>query len=385
MNLSKQENIVMEHQKIKVLHINSYYVSRSLYKNLYDYQVEHGDVIRVFVPVRRKRVPVDFERGEYTDISFDFNKMDRYFFGIKHTKIYRDAKKRYKDFPFSIAHAHSLFSNGYVAYRIKENYGIPYVVHVQNTDVNDFFKYALHLRGLGNRILKNAEAVFFASEAYKDCVLNKYVSKRFLEEIRGKSIVIPYGINSFWLENRRREPRKVPDKKIRLLCVGEINGNKNQLGVIKVCEELISRGYVIEFICVGKVVDEKIYEKLNNYSFVDYYPYMPEEKLLELYNNNDVFVMPSITETFGLVYGEAISQGMPVVYTKNQGFDRQFEDGIVGYAVDCFEPKKIADTVEKILSNYSEISRNCIIAVKKFDWIEIGRRYEEVYQRILKK
>lgn len=375
----------MENQKIKVLHINSYYVSRNLYKNLYDYQVEHGDIIRVFVPVRRKRVPADFERGEYTDISFNFNKIDRYFFRVKHAKIYRDAKKKYEDFPFSVVHAHSLFSNGYIAYRIKENYGIPYVVHVQNTDVNDFFKYALHLRGLGNRILKNAEAVFFASEAYKDYVLSKYVPKRFLKEIQKKSIVIPYGIDSFWLENVKKEPRKVPDKKIRLLCVGEINKNKNQLGVIKICEELISRGYAVEFTCVGKVVDEKIYEKLRSYSFVNYYPYMAREKLLEVYNSNDIFVMPSITETFGLVYAEAMSQGMPIVYTKNQGFDRQFKDGAVGYAVDCFEPKEIVDAVVKILSNYSEISRSCTVAVKKFDWAEIGKQYEELYQRILKK
>jgi len=49
--------------------------------------------------------------------------------------------------------------------------------------------------------------------------------------------------------------------------------------------------------------------------------------------------MPSITETFGLVYAEALSQGLPVLYTRGQGFDRQFEEGEVGYAVDCFDDR----------------------------------------------
>lgn len=40
--------------------------------------------------------------------------------------------------------------------------------------------------------------------------------------------------------------------------------------------------------------------------------------------------MPSHKETFGLVYAEAMSQGLPIIYTKNQGFDGQFPDGYVG-------------------------------------------------------
>ena len=46
-----------------------------------------------------------------------------------------------------------------------------------------------------------------------------------------------------------------------------------------------------------------------------------------------VFAMPSIFETFGLVYLEALSQNLPVVYTKGQGIDGMF-DNTVGIGVD---------------------------------------------------
>jgi glycosyltransferase involved in cell wall biosynthesis len=73
-----------------------------------------------------------------------------------------------------------------------------------------------------------------------------------------------------------------------------------------------------------------------------------EDELLELidiYRANDIFVMPSFTESFGLVYAEAISQGLPVVYSIGQGFDRQFPEGEVGYHADPNSAQSVADAI----------------------------------------
>ena len=60
-----------------------------------------------------------------------------------------------------------------------------------------------------------------------------------------------------------------------------------------------------------------------------------KEELIKLYRDSHIFTMPSITESFGLVYAEAMTQALPVVYTKGQGFDGQFPDGEVGYSVEA--------------------------------------------------
>jgi glycosyltransferase involved in cell wall biosynthesis len=60
---------------------------------------------------------------------------------------------------------------------------------------------------------------------------------------------------------------------------------------------------------------------------------MPKEKLLNNYRNSDIFIMPSYNETFGLVYIEAMSQGLPIIYTQNEGVDGYFKEGSVGYSV----------------------------------------------------
>ena len=53
-----------------------------------------------------------------------------------------------------------------------------------------------------------------------------------------------------------------------------------------------------------------------------------KDKLQAVYAQNSIFAMPSLAETFGLVYVEAMSQGLSVLYTKGEGIDGLFEEHI---------------------------------------------------------
>lgn len=125
---------------MKILHINSYYNGSVFYKKFYDHQVENNIDIDVYVPVSSSYVEPSFDYGVYTKVSKNHHKFDRYFFYLKHYKIYKDINRKYNMSNYSILHAHSLFSNGYIAMKLKEEYGVPYIVAVRNTDVNIFFK-----------------------------------------------------------------------------------------------------------------------------------------------------------------------------------------------------------------------------------------------------
>ncbi len=95
-------------------------------------------------------------------------------------------------------------------------------------------------------------------------------------------------------------------------------------------------------------------------------PPRPMQALMPLYREADVFLLPSRRETFGLVYAEAISQGLPVLYGRGQGFDGQFEDGRVGYAVDPDDPVAIADKVLSILGDYARFSASALAGSARF-------------------
>ena len=94
--------------------------------------------------------------------------------------------------------------------------------------------------------------------------------------------------------------------------------------------------------------------------------------------------MPSKTETFGLVYAEAMSQGLPILYSAGQGFDGQFPEGTVGFHVDPADARDVAAKIKCVLQNYTELSAHCMKLCTQFDWEQITRRYIELYQRICK-
>ena len=109
---------------------------------------------------------------------------------------------------------------------------------------------------------------------------------------------------------------------------------------------------------------------------------MHKEQLLQLYRKYDIFVMPSKAETFGLVYAEAISQGMPVIYTKDQGFDGQFKDGEVGFAVKYDNVPEIVQRIVYIYDNLAVFSKRCSEYANKFSWKRICLEYKKIYLEV---
>ncbi|MCM3539123.1 glycosyltransferase family 4 protein [Priestia endophytica] len=367
---------------MKVLHINSYYSSSFFYKNLFEKQIQSSMDISVYVPVSKDVTLPTVNLGKYTNISENHSKYDRMFFHIKHQKIFKDIVRQYEIKSFDLVHAHSLFSNGYIAFLLKKKYNIPYIVAVRNTDVNVFFKYMIHLRKLGLEILKEAEKIIFLSDSYNNFILNRYIPSRLRKNINSKTTVIPNGIADFWLQNADNPKDYSKERGLKVLQVGVIDKNKNVLTTIEAVKLLINRGYNAQLTIVGKIVDEGIYNQIRNLPFVKYKEPILQDKLLSIFRQHQIFIMPSIKETFGLVYAEAMSQGLPVIYSKGQGFDGQFKEGVVGYRVDSLNEEEIANRVEDIISNYKNISFNCINKIEKFSWDNIVDEYNKLYLKV---
>lgn len=367
-----------------ILHINSYYGSSKFYKNLYNQQAKDGLDIDVFVPVNNSFQQGEFDYGVYTNISENHNKYDRYIFHLKHHKILKDITKKYDINKYSLIHSHSLFSNGYVAMKLKGKFGVPYILAVRNTDVNLFLKKMIHLRKMGIEILKNADKLVFLSKAYRDAVIKEYVPEFIQKDLFDKSEVIPNGIDEFWFDNIGIPKRIRNNNEIKLLQVGDINKNKNIETTVKAVEILTKKGYAVKLDVVGKIKDQKVFDKIKDLNFVNYLGYKSKEELIKIYRDNDIFILPSINETFGLVYAEAMSQGLPVIHTRGQGFDGHFEDGKVGYSVNCYDYEEISNKVLEIITKYETISSKAVNGVQKFKWDNIAKDYLDIYNNVLR-
>ncbi|MBR2869444.1 MAG: glycosyltransferase family 4 protein [Clostridia bacterium] len=367
---------------MRIFHINCNYIGTALHRIMVNNLGKLGYDNQVYVPTYDKNLSV-IEIDENVCVSECFNKWDRLVFDYKQAKIYNDVVSKFNLSDFDCIHAYTLFTDGNCARKLSEKYGVPYVVAVRNTDVNAFFRTMPHLRSRGVAVMRNAQAVFFLSEAYRDEVLSKYVPRKYRDELLEKTFIIPNGIDDFWLENA---PETVDNKgvsqKIRLVYAGRIDKNKNIRTTQKSMDILRKKGYSISLTVVGKVADKSEFEAVIKDKFTDYIPNQKKEGLLQIYRDCDIFVMPSFTESFGLVYAEAMSQGLPIVYSKGQGFDGHFPDGSVGYRVDSHSAEDVADAIEKIVCNYPTVSSKTIAAAHKFNWSQIVRKYDKIYKEI---
>jgi len=288
---------------LKILHINSYFSTSKFYKNFFDEQMNSKMELNVYVPVAKTYQLQDFEFGEYTKVKKIFNEFDRYVYFYKQYKIIHDIEKEYNIKNMSLIHAHSLFTNGYAALKMYKKYNIPYIVAVRDTDLNLFFKKMFFLRGIGLEILKSAKNIIVLSKPYKDQLLEKYIPAKEKDEIERKISILPNGIDKFWLENKYM-PKTIGQKThIKLIQVGEVSKRKNQLTSLEVVKKLNSMQgkFYFTLTIVGKIKDNKILSRLQKSEYVTYFPHVNKERLLNLYREHDIFIMPSTTETFGLV------------------------------------------------------------------------------------
>lgn len=366
---------------MKVLHINFNHYQSSLYHNFSKHLIKNNCDVRVYHPSMKKNKT--HNKPEYLDHDPILGKYDRYFFRSRNRKVTKHIKQVYDFNNIDVIHAHSLFSNGNVAYDLKREFGIPYIVAVRDTDINHFFKERIPLRKTGIKILEAADKIIFLSKPYKNQLLNQYIPDSIYEGIEQKIEVIPNGIEEFWHDNKNKIDKQSVKNKIQVISVGAISKRKNQLSSARACEHLIqSKGMNIELVIVGKIKEQDYYKKLTRYNFIKYIPHQTKDELLNLYRDSDVFLMPSITETFGLVYAEAMSQGLPVLYSKGQGFDKQFQDGTVGYSVNSLDSKDIAKKIKNVIENRDYLSENSLKLVDVFSWEKISKQYIKIYTEL---
>ena len=144
--------------KIKVLHLCSAYIQSNLYRELTEALDETGISQVVYIPIKRKEDSNKKILKNTKNVTFIyskiFNELDRFLYFRKINKLSADIKTKIDLDLINIIHAHTLFSMGGIALKLKKEKNIDYVVSVRNSDVNLFFKYMFHIRKIGINIMK---------------------------------------------------------------------------------------------------------------------------------------------------------------------------------------------------------------------------------------
>lgn len=368
---------------MKILHLNSYFSTSGLFSEFYDRQVQAGLDIQVYVPISYQYDEAKIAAtGDYTLIKRNHHYLDRFFFHYKYHKIYQDLKTSYDLKVFDLVHAHSLFSNGYLAYRVWQDFGIPYMVAVRSADIRTFFQKMPWLRGLGLKILKEAQHIVFISRNGYQEVLDLYIPDDFKDAFITKASVIANGVNPFWLTHTYQTKSRQVQAPIQVVTVGKTLYEKRFVELANLLADY-NATQACHLHVVGPNWDQKIVDQLQAHPLVTYHGPMGKEDLLAFFRQMDVFALLSSRETFGLVYVEAMTQGLPVLYTQGEGFDGYFPDGHIGSSINLQEASSFQEGLDHVLNHYEELVQNALDESQQFNWDSITAQYSNLYNQLL--
>lgn len=372
---------------VKVLHINNAYSVSPLHKFLIENLSNKVDFQCIYVPIRNK---LQTNNNKYVcdNVKYIYSFIPlhilRPFYFLKLFILFFDLIRKVRVYNFSVIHAHFLMSNGGVAWLLKKIFGIPYITAIRNTDINAFFKYQPYLKFFAKRILKEADKIIVISPSYKGHV-KKSLSTKFYNQIENKIEIIPNGIEDIWFENSPKDKLIKRNQALNLLYIGNFTKSKNIETLIYAADMLKEKeDIVLHMIGCGGDNDSVIKQLIEKRSdYIRHYGKINKRKqIIDIMRLCDIFIMVSLQETFGLVYIEAMSQGLPIIYSQDQGVDGYFEEGAVGFSVDPKDPKDIIDKIVMIRDNYSGISTKALELSKVFNWDQVGNKYLHIYQEI---
>ena len=220
----------------------------------------------------------------------------------------------------------------------------PFVAGIHNSDLEILTNplYSIHFKKRMIKALNNAQKIACRSYVIKDKLLKLY------PEFETKTFVAPSGID----ENIICETVKNKTDKIKVLTCANFKKRKNIDKVIKALKGL--DGFELTVIGDGSL--RKSLEKLDKN--VKFTGRLDNEKVLEYMQESDIFILPSVSETFGMVYLEAMASGCITICTENDGIS-----GIIKHGENGYLTKHDIESIKNLMTeikNTDEITLNTI-------------------------
>jgi glycosyltransferase involved in cell wall biosynthesis len=360
---------------MNVLHICCNYAGTTVFRDLFGHLSRAGVAQQVYVPEKRAADMGKYESPAYpVTYSLIVRPWDRALYYTKARRAVPDLRARMDLSRVSLVHAHTLFTDGGIAYRL----GLPYVVSVRFTDIEYFYKYMPHLRAYGEKILRAARRVVFLSPESREKVLSRYVKDR--AAIEPHCTVMPNGIDAAWLD---AAPRPAPEDRVTIGFCGKLTARKQPVKALEAAALYAqASGRRVRFLVAGDgELRQALLDAPQAEGLLDYRGRLGSvDEMKAFYRECDVLLVPSTAETFGLCYLEAMSQGVSVLYTRGQGFDGQFPEGAAGFHVCASDTREMAERIADCLQGYEARSRRCVELSRTLEWSGIAARVKAMYE-----
>lgn len=296
---------------------------------------------------------------------------------INNFSIISGVLARSEDFDLIHAHDWLTYPAGVHAKMVS---GKPLCIHVHATDfdrsrgkVNPTV-YSIEKNGMDH-----ADCIMCVSELTRQTVIHQY------HQDPRKCVAMHNAVYPLNEEIRAIEPHKNPDEKV-VTFLGRITMQKGPEYFIEAAKRVLDRSRNIRFCFAGSgdMLNAMI-ELAAAYGIADrcHFPgFQRGKQVYECYKNSDVFVMPSVSEPFGIAPLEAMQCGCPSIISKQSGCGEILTNVI---KVDYWDIDAMADAIYSICTNdalYKYLSEEGLREVDQITWEKVGLRIRSCYDQL---
>ena len=324
---------------------------------------ERDDLLAAGVPCYRVRFRPSSIRG---------CSLPRYLGSVMHA-VTAAAKKHGRP---DLIHAH-VYSTGLPALLVGKVRGIPVAVSEHYTGFQRGALTAAEMRR-ARWIFRMADAVLPVSQALQHSLRELGVQARFH--------VVPEVVNTELFGFKQYVP--APDGTLRLLAVSSLIESKG-LGVLfrALTQEVWqTRPWSLDLVGDGPEAarHREMARDLGLADKVRFHGQLRKEEIAELMHRVDVFVLPSLAETFSVATAEALASGLPVVVTRCGG-PEEFVTEQSGITVPAGNADALTGALAAMMGRLRHYDRSAIArdAADRFGSVRVGDMLCELYGQLL--
>jgi len=286
----------------------------------------------------------------------------------------------------NLIHSHKMSFEGLVGYKLSIKHDIPMVITLRQTDAMVINRKPGALRTF-KPVVKRCKKIFYLIPQILIRMEELLGESFFKEHILPKAVFLPNIV-----ERQVSEENSAHVQKGQFVTVLKMNKRIVQRKNIKKLLMAFSqlKNYEVKLTIVGDGEYRNEVERwVRKYNLVDKVTFtgnIHNDQIDVYYKRAEAFLLPSFSESFGLVYAEALLNGTPIMFSKGYlGFDG-FYDGI-GVGVNPRSIKSIADGIIDLLNNGEAYRQN----IKKlseagefniFNSKYIGKKYIETINEV---
>lgn len=298
--------------------------------------------------------------------------------GVRGLMFKKNAKKALENLlekeDIDIIHGHYLFPAGAAAVEVGKKHNIKTYVTAHGSDMFELYKNQPLMRSTVRNVLKDADGVFAVSNALRhEIIATGVVGIADKTKLSWNSVDIDKFSNKN--DDSFKKEFKLEDKPI-VLFVGNLIKRKNVDSLLE-AKKIAHSDYYLVVVGDGPLY-KKLTKKVEDDNIHDVIFTGARDDVENIIPSCDVLILPSFSESFGLVLIEALACGKPVIGSDVGGITEIINDD-VGLLVNPKKVSSIAKAIDNIINdNDLRLVLSMNARSRALDFSKVDVPYDEV-------